>query len=224
MRFNEALKMMRKELSMTQVELAKTLGVYCASVSRWESGKNTPHTKTIEEIIKIAKSKGASPACINQLQKALSERQYENVRVSDSHLYPVERESICQLIDDASNVIIVADIETNELLYANHKAEEMFGHTFQPGSGLKCHEFTEKSPGICSACRKEHLGKDVFSERYMKHPTSGLVLHVQGRIISWNGRNAHVEYITVTGMDDIPAEKERIFEHGYYEKDNTDCR
>ena len=42
MTFGEMVKYARKQLSMTQTELAKALGVSFATVNRWENGQVNP--------------------------------------------------------------------------------------------------------------------------------------------------------------------------------------
>ena len=44
MTFGEKIKFARKQLSMTQAELASALGVSFATVNRWENGQVNPST------------------------------------------------------------------------------------------------------------------------------------------------------------------------------------
>ena len=44
MTFNEKVKYARKQLGMTQAELASALGVSFATVNRWENGQVNPST------------------------------------------------------------------------------------------------------------------------------------------------------------------------------------
>jgi len=41
-KFSELVKNVRRELRMSQVELAHALGVSFATINRWENGKTTP--------------------------------------------------------------------------------------------------------------------------------------------------------------------------------------
>lgn len=50
MEFGQQLKAIRKEKGMTQVQLAKFLGVSEASICNWEKGKSTPNHFGIEVI------------------------------------------------------------------------------------------------------------------------------------------------------------------------------
>ena len=192
----EAIKYLRKELGMTQVELAKAMNIYGTSISRWESGKTVPQVKMAKSILKVAEQNGASTQCIEQSKVALHNGHKEMVRVSDSHLFPVERESICALVDDSFFGIIVADADTNELLYANHRAEELFCKSFLPNRGVKCYEFTENFSAPCNGCRKAELNGAAFSDMIFELPVQKKTVHARGRFILWNGRKAHVEYIT----------------------------
>jgi len=47
---NERIKLLRKELGLSQVEFAERLGISDAAISKIESGKNTPAESTIRLI------------------------------------------------------------------------------------------------------------------------------------------------------------------------------
>ena len=48
MKIEEALKAIRKELKLTQNELAALLHITVTTVSRWESGRSTPNKLAIQ--------------------------------------------------------------------------------------------------------------------------------------------------------------------------------
>lgn len=196
MQLAEALKVMRKEVGLTQVELAKALGVYSTSVSRWEAGKTVPQSRMMGNIIAIAASKGASELCLKHLRLALNKGHKEVVRVPNSSLYPVERSSLCQLVDDADNGVFVVDRETDEVLYANAKAEEFFGQKFMAGMGQKCMEFVGDIFGMSSKCTQEYMQDSEVKDVHVKHMYKNQYFHMKGRTIKWNGRPAYVQYVT----------------------------
>lgn len=47
MNFSKAIKALREELLLSQVELAELLGVSFATVNRWENGKSNPTKKEL---------------------------------------------------------------------------------------------------------------------------------------------------------------------------------
>ena len=51
-KFPERLKLLRKEMGLTQTELAEKLGLKQATVAKWEEGERTPY---IDYFIELAK-------------------------------------------------------------------------------------------------------------------------------------------------------------------------
>lgn len=50
MKFSEAIKYIRKEMSLSQESLAKELGVSFSTVNRWERNKSRPGYAAIKKI------------------------------------------------------------------------------------------------------------------------------------------------------------------------------
>lgn len=50
MEFPERLKQLRKEKGLTQVELAKEMGVSTGTVAMWETGKRRPQFETLDKL------------------------------------------------------------------------------------------------------------------------------------------------------------------------------
>ena len=75
MKFNERLRMVRKENGLTQAELAERVGISINSVRLYESGKITPKIGTM---IKIADIFGMSindfVSCDSYSEKSIDER------------------------------------------------------------------------------------------------------------------------------------------------------
>lgn len=192
MELRETLKIMRSELDITQEELAKALNVTKKSVSRWEMGEAMPQVRLSHSIIAFAKRKGVSERCVLNLENALSGKRRNAPHVPKSKLYPIERETICKLVDDSQNAIYVADIETDEVLYVNTKAEEYAGRKFVPGE--KCYEFLLGRKKQCPECPKLQMLEDKSTTYHIVSPQSGKRLLVRGRKLDWNGRKAHAQY------------------------------
>lgn len=198
MGIKEAIKILRKELGLTQMELATALHVNYTTVSRWETGRSLPNSSMAVYIMHYAKEKHVSKDCIRCLDETLFLAHREGLNVPHSDLYSVERESICQLVDDSPNAIYVADFETDVMLYANHKLEEFIDKKFMKDKNMKCYQFLLGRDTPCPECNKEKLSRDGQVSKYIDTPYSEKRMHVSRRIIEWNGRKAHVQYFTET--------------------------
>ena len=59
------IKQLRKQLTLTQEQFARKVGVTCGSVNRWENGMRTPHPYLIQRLLEIKKElpegKGKDP-------------------------------------------------------------------------------------------------------------------------------------------------------------------
>lgn len=207
MKIKEAIKLLRKELGMTQMELATELHASYSTVSRWERGMSLPSSSMASSISRYAKNNKVSGECLNLLEQALSLAHQEGLNVPNSDLYSVERESICQLVDDSSNAIYVADFETDIMLYANRKLEEFSGRKFDKEEKLKCYQFLLGRETPCPNCKKEELDKTGHVEKHIVSPKTGKTMFVSRRLLDWNGRKAHVQYFTDTGLSATEQDK-----------------
>lgn len=102
------------------------------------------------------------------------------------------------IISGTNDVIIVADINSKQLLYANRAAEEFYGKRFDPLHPTTCSKYCERGE-ICKNCPANGIKagekKEIISLRNGAHIKS---LYAQ---IDWNGYNAFVFYQT-----DVSAE------------------
>lgn len=55
MNFSKAIKTLREELLLSQVEMAELLDVFFAIVNRWENGHQQPTYKAKREIMRLCK-------------------------------------------------------------------------------------------------------------------------------------------------------------------------
>ena len=89
---NEKIKLLRQSFSMSQVDLAKTLGVSKQCVSNWENDNIQP---SIEMLIKLAKALSVS----SDYLLGIDERRYLDI----TGLSESEAQHIQFLIDDIKN-------------------------------------------------------------------------------------------------------------------------
>lgn len=121
MEFRDAVKHLRNELGLTQIELANALHVTTVTIGRWENGRNLPNRVVTAAMLSFAQEKGVSQECLEILQSSIANVAKERFNSSGDALFSVEHSSLRQLIDDASFPIYVCDMETDELLYLNQK-------------------------------------------------------------------------------------------------------
>jgi transcriptional regulator with XRE-family HTH domain len=72
MTLDEIIKEVRKELSITQEQLARDLNVSSATLSRWENNHNTPSRLARMRLLEYCLAKGVSKNIINALEKSSS--------------------------------------------------------------------------------------------------------------------------------------------------------
>lgn len=81
MEFSDKIRFVRKELGITQEELAKKLGVAFATINRWEQGLTTPHASTEKKLYDFCKENGVEFCKSNPYQlgyKLITATQIEN--------------------------------------------------------------------------------------------------------------------------------------------------
>lgn len=195
MEFRDAVKYLRSELGYTQIDLATALHVTPLTVGRWENGKNLPTRSLSAVIMKFANEKGVSADCVNVLKSAITKAAKEKLNKTGDPLSLVEHASLRQLIDDASFPIYVCDIKTDQILYLNQKAFSMAGRN-EPVIGKVCYECLMHRSTPCDFCHKDELVEDYFTCREVMRPFDNTSYMMQGKRIKWNGRDAHVMYIT----------------------------
>ena len=198
MEFRDAVKYLRSELGLTQSELAAALHVNYATVGRWETGRTLPTHAITAVLMDFARARAASPGCMRLLSGAISAASRGRLRLPADELYAVEPETLRSLIDDATFPLYVCDMETDELLYYNHKAAEVIGKPLSALSSRKCYECLMHRDTPCPFCHKEELSSEQFTSYEAVRPVDGATYQVLGKRIRWNGRNAHVRYFSMS--------------------------
>lgn len=106
---------------------------------------------------------------------------------------PLSLEQLSSILDNAPVAVYVSAMDNHELLYANCKAKQLF--LKQPESqGLRCYTaagFDEP----CFFCQEAKLNDTELLVREFHHPENNKIYELSGKIIDWNGRKAHIEYI-----------------------------
>ena len=97
------------------------------------------------------------------------------------------------LMDNAPVAVCVSSADTYEILYANRLACE----TFMPDADL-AEKYCYRVAGFdkpCAFCRRKDINRPDLLLREYHHPVSGRVYQLSGKMIDWDGKAAHIEYI-----------------------------
>ncbi len=69
MAFNDAVKSIRKQLGITQEQLAHELNVSFSTINRWENGHRIPKKLTIMCLIEFCRKNAVDRAIIYELER-----------------------------------------------------------------------------------------------------------------------------------------------------------
>ncbi|NLB81782.1 MAG: helix-turn-helix transcriptional regulator [Clostridiaceae bacterium] len=69
MTFDEILKTIRKELNITQEQLARELNVSFSTLNRWENNRNTPSKLARMRLVEYCTKKSISSDIISELER-----------------------------------------------------------------------------------------------------------------------------------------------------------
>lgn len=97
------------------------------------------------------------------------------------------------LMDHAPMAVCVSSADTYKILYVNRLAREIF----MPWEGAEqrcCYQVAgfEKP---CRFCREDKMNRETLLTREYYHPVNGRIYQLSGKLIKWNGEDAHIEYI-----------------------------
>lgn len=94
-------------------------------------------------------------------------------------------------IDDISELIYVADMETYDLLYMNRAGRETFH--LDSLQGLKCYKALQHFDSPCPFCTNHLLQADKNYSWEYTSPVTGRHYFLKDRLINWNDRHARLE-------------------------------
>ncbi len=95
------------------------------------------------------------------------------------------------IISGSNDIIIVADIKTKQLLYANRAAEQRYNKRFDPMKAATCMDFCAEH-AHCDTCPIHNLHWGERQERVFYH--NGQYIRAVYSCIDWNGHDAFVFY------------------------------
>lgn len=101
-----------------------------------------------------------------------------------------------KILDESSNAIYVCEKETFTTLYINKAGMQMKGKEGSNHVGAKCYEFLLERSSPCSFCNMPQLSKEFYLVRQYTSPVTNRHYVTKGKLIDWNGIDAHIEYIS----------------------------
>lgn len=201
----EALRRLRAEVGLTQIEMAEKLNIGFVTLNRWENGKSFPSRANANNIIRTAKNMGVSGDCLNYLSNVLLPSRMRG-RPATGYGFPaLEQELLCQMVDDSPAGVVVIDEESKRIIYVNRRAEEFTGKSFFVEEERHCWSYLKGLDAPCAVCDSERYPLTGFYERYDTFQ-NGLRLKNRTKSIMWKGKKVYVLYITseteYSGSDD----------------------
>lgn len=134
-------------------------------------------------------------------QQALAEAENKN-RIRSQHLDQLSVELRAPM-DEISELMYVADLETHDLLFVNEAGRKTFGITDL--AGKKCYQVIQGLDAPCQFCTTQFL---IPGENYTWECTNPIVNRhylLKDRLIQWEGRAARLEI----AFDTTEAEAEK---------------
>lgn len=113
------------------------------------------------------------------------------------------------LLDEANDIIYIADIHTYELLYMNSNMKKLF-HQDDSYKGQKCYKVLQGFDAPCEFCTTPLLSRDAFYHWNYYNSLIGQSLILKDRIVDWYGQPARIEFATnVTELDSLRIRAEK---------------
>lgn len=96
------------------------------------------------------------------------------------------------LLDGSNQIILVNDVETFSMIYANATAKAYAGRTNEPYEGRKCYEYIMKMDHPCPFCPLfKRRNEDEFESEADR---GNEVFAFKTKFINWHGRKVFIEY------------------------------
>lgn len=201
----EALKRLRSETGLTQVELAEMLKVGFTTLNRWENGHAFPNRANASRIIGIAEDMGASRECVEYLGSVLLPSRIRGQSARELGFPEVDRELLCQVVDGSPTGMVISDEETKTIVYVNRKAEEIAGKPLVEARNKHCWSYMLHRDGRCAGCCPERYPENGCHEGFFDHP-NGKRYSARTKSLRWKGKKVYLAYLVeVSGGSEAEA-------------------
>ena len=215
MSLQEALKLMRMELGLTQSDLAQKLNKTYLTVNRWENGKGFPTRKAANDILSMARTCGASEACITYLGEVLIPETARGASAAAYGFPQIDRDFLFQLADGSTNALYVIEADTYKLLYVNRKADELavkyrteYDPAFQRVKKLDrastpCYRYFGGRNTPCPFCPLADVKASGYTDIELEIPESGRHVRIHAKTATNREKKVYIIYLTdITRADD----------------------
>lgn len=225
MSLQEALRQMRLELGITQMDLAQKLNKSFLTVNRWENGKGFPSRENARRILKIAYNGDVSEECYSYLSETLMPDIKRSKSAAEYGFPDIDREFLFQLADSSMNALYVIEVGTYELLYANRKAEQSAVEYLRDrGQDVserrllaqrdrRCFRYFGGLSAPCDFCPLKDAGDQSSFDAVVAPPQTGRILHVHAKRTKMKRRDVYIIYLTDVTKEDLGT-------HALYELTN----
>ena len=221
MSLQEALKLLRLELGMTQEDLARQLNKAFVTVNRWENGKGFPSRNNAKSILQIAKERHASDDCVEYLAEVLLCNVKRSCSAAKYGFPDIDRELLFQLTDGSTNGLYVVEKDTYRLLYVNRKAEQMaVRYLSERGARMeerrleeqadrRCFHYFGDRNAPCAFCPLAEIDANGREDASVTVPENGKKMHVHVKVSEMRGRAIYIIYLTDITQED--AERNALY-------------
>ncbi len=208
MSLQEALKMLRMELGLSQEDLAKRINKAYITVNRWENGKGFPSRSSAKKILDTAKDEHASKECISYLNKVLLPDIKREISATEYGYPDISRDFMFQLADGSKNAIYVIDAENYQLLYTNLETEnravqylsELGIYTdkrrLAEQNDKRCFHYFGNRDEPCPFCPLKKMNSSEDKDVIVKINEKGKKVHVHIKVSKLANRVVYVIYLT----------------------------
>lgn len=114
-----------------------------------------------------------------------------------------------EILECSDEAIYVTTIDTRELLFLNSAAKQYCRKHYDSYNRMKCYDVFLGNNEPCPFCKIKNLTEGEIYAREFTHPISHRILQLKGSIIEWNGKPAHIEYISDITNQKNTEEKEK---------------
>lgn len=105
--------------------------------------------------------------------------------------------------ENLNEFVYASDIDTNELIYMNKKAREIYGvYSEKEYVGRKCYELLQGCNTPCSICNNQDLVPGQFKEWYYYSPILQKYLSLKDTMIEEDGRRCRIEIAIDVSMQE----------------------
>lgn len=196
MTLQEAIKMLRVELGLTQTELANKLQINYSTISRWEHGKNFPQREVASKVLEIVRKLNVSSECKSYLEEVLMPSRRRIITADQMGFPELDQELLCQVVDGSTNAVYIVDMETYQLVYVNRMTENMFHYSFGVSKENRCYKVLRDKDKPCEDCPFQYIESGNIRERLLQSKDGQTYYGVRGKKLVWNNRTIYISYIS----------------------------